>query len=495
MKYLQHKMVRRGLWVVGAAGAACLVVWLILLMFSGAGTWAVVAGALVAAFLAQLSGRNQGDDGMRHFAHMVGEEIDAIMIVAAETSYFVDSVKKKIELDVQTASGIVASSDSNASTTERIAANAERAARVAAQVRAETVSGREQADQGLRRINAVRSDAQSAATMMASLQEKSRRITSFTEAIAEISARTNLLALNAAIEAARAGEHGRGFAVVAGEVRQLAFRTKEAADEISHMVRAINVETVHGLLGNIERSSGVSEDEIGQIARASREHVETTQLIAAAIAQIRDSLLSTEAELPRAAGAAMALAERAEMIAGALGDADIETAHDAIRLAAQNAAAEVGRMFSAAIGAGKITREALFDRRYTPIPNTDPPKHTMAFDAYTDRVLPDLQESLLAAMPQLAYAGAVDNNGYFPTHNKKFSQPLTGDYAVDIVNNRTKRIFSDRTGKRCGANTKAFLLQTYKRDTGEVMHDLSAPIYVDGRHWGGFRIGYRSSGG
>jgi len=96
-------------------------------------------------------------------------------------------------------------------------------------------------------------------------------------------------------------------------------------------------------------------------------------------------------------------------------------------------------------------------------------------------------------MPQLAYAGAVDNNGYFPTHNKKFSQPLTGDYDTDLVNNRTKRIFSDRTGKRCGANTKPFLLQTYKRDTGEVMHDLSVPIYVNGKHWGGFRVGYRSS--
>jgi len=35
-------------------------------------------------------------------------------------------------------------------------------------------------------------------------------------------------------------------------------------------------------------------------------------------------------------------------------------------------------------------------------------------------------------------------------------------------------------------------VQTYKRDTGEVMHDLSVPIYVDGKHWGGFRIGYRS---
>ncbi|MGH8806348.1 MAG: methyl-accepting chemotaxis protein, partial [Noviherbaspirillum sp.] len=64
---------------------------------------------------------------------------------------------------------------------------------------------------------------------------------------------------------------------------------------------------------------------------------------------------------------------------------------------------------------------------------------------------------------------------------------------ADLVSNRTKRIFNDRTGARCGSNTKPFLLQTYKRDTGEVMHDLSVPIYVNGKHWGGFRIGYRSS--
>jgi len=514
---LQHKQVRQVLRILGATAAGAGAAWLAQL--AGAGSlWQATLAGLVAALAAQLaqSAGGDGEDGTRRFAHTVGEEIDAIMIGAAETSYFVDSVKKKIESDVRTASGIVSSSVQNARATEQIAVNAERAAKVAAQVRAETETGRAEVDQGLARISRARSDAQQAAATMASLQEKAKRIYGFTEAITEISARTNLLALNAAIEAARAGEQGRGFAVVAGEVRQLAQRTKEATDEISAMVRSINeqavsatagmdslagmvseaagnVETVHGLLSSIAQSSGASEKEIGEIAQASREHVETTRVIADAITQIRDSMLSTDKELPRAAGSAMALAERAEVITAALGLSDIETAHDEIRLAAQTAAREVGKIFEAAIAGGKITQAALFDRQYKAIPNTDPPKHNTRFDAFTDRVLPDLQESLLARMPHLAYAGAVDNNGYFPTHNKKFSQPLTGDYDVDIVNNRTKRIFSDRTGKRCGANTQPFLLQTYKRDTGEVMHDLSAPIYVNGQHWGGFRIGYRSA--
>ncbi|HVK93405.1 MAG TPA: methyl-accepting chemotaxis protein [Noviherbaspirillum sp.] len=517
MQVVRHKSIRLGIFAFAAIAVSALLAALIE-RAAGAAVGPIPLAAIAAAVASfiMLFTHLWGTDNASRFAQNVGEEIDHIMIGAAETSYFVDSIKKKIDQDVQTTNEIVISSQQNASTTEQIAVNAERASKVAAEVRTESMAGRTDVEQGLKQINDARQDAHTASKMMSALQEKSRRIHGITEVISEIAARTNLLALNAAIEAARAGEHGRGFAVVAGEVRQLAQRTKSATDDIGVMVRGINeeaeraanemtaltgkvaaaaqnVEQVHAFFGNIERAAAVSEDEIQQIASASREHVQTTEWIASALSQIRDSLLSTDAELPRAAASAMALSARGENLFEALADLNMKTAHDEIHAVAKEAAMEIGRLFEEAVASGQMTYDALFDRNYKPIPNTNPQKHSTRFDAFTDRVLPAVQERILEAMPQISYAGAVDNNGYFPTHNRKFSKPLTGDYEVDLVNNRTKRIFSDRTGSRCGSNTKPFLLQTYKRDTGEVMHDLSVPIYVNGKHWGGFRIGYRSS--
>lgn len=494
--------------------AGALLEWLI----SGAASGLVpaVVSALLAVLVFGLGNKRGAGSAAQQLARQFGTEIDHLMIGAAETSHFVDVIKKKVDLDLKITENIVGSAEETALATEQIAVNAERASLVAAEVRSESASGRKEVDQGLRQISDARNDAQTASGLMAGLQEKSRRIHGITEVITEIAARTNLLALNAAIEAARAGEHGRGFAVVAGEVRQLAQRTKSATDEIGVMVREINdqaeraatgmtslttkvldaasnVERVHGSLGSIGRAAEASESEIRQIAEAARGHVETTRLIASSVTRIHEGMVATENELPRAASSALQLSERAESLFEVLSQANARTAHDAMRAIAERGAREVGRVFEQALASRQIAEASLFDRRYIPIPNTNPPKHSSAFDAFTDRVLPALQEAILGSNSQLTYAGAVDNNGYFPTHNKKFSQPLTGDYETDLVNNRTKRIFNDRTGARCGAHTKAFLLQTYKRDTGEVMHDLSVPIYVKGRHWGGFRIGYRSS--
>ncbi len=501
--------------VVLGTSAASGVIWMTEPAASAISVAAAAMASVVAVIAFAAFGRQRGNNFFRRFATM-GNEIDRIMIGAAETSFFVDSIKKKVDQELRTTEEIVKQTNHTAASTERIANNAERASRVAADVRNESAAGRTEVDRGLQQINEARSNAATASETMAVLQEKAKQIHTITEVITEIAMRTNLLALNAAIEAARAGEHGRGFAVVAGEVRQLAQRTKTATDDIRNMVRGINeeaeraatgmaqvmdkvneatgnVERVHAFLSTIESSASVSEGEIHQIAEASREHVETTRRIATAISRIRDGIVATRDGLPKATTSAMQLSERGESLFDTLSQCDVPTMHDAVRHVAERASKAIGKLFEEAIADGRISQQALFDRTYRPIPNTNPPKHTTAFDAFTDEVLPPIQEAILEDMPQLAYAGAVDDRGYFPTHNRKFSRPLTGDYDIDLVNNRTKRIFNDRTGSRCGSNTKPFLLQTYKRDTGEVMHDLSVPIHVGGKHWGGFRIGYRSA--
>jgi len=153
-------------------------------------------------------------------------------------------------------------------------------------------------------------------------------------------------------------------------------------------------------------------------------------------------------------------------------------------------------LFEKAIGTGEISDAELFDRDYRPIPNTDPPQVMARFTHFTDRVLPAIQEPLLALDTRVVFCAAVDNNGYLPTHNIKFSKAQGPDRVWNAANCRNRRLFNDRTGLAAGRNTAPFLLQTYRRDMGggqfALMKDASAPIYVQSRHWGGFRMGYKA---
>jgi methyl-accepting chemotaxis protein len=106
-------------------------------------------------------------------------------------------------------------------------------------------------------------------------------------------------------------------------------------------------------------------------------------------------------------------------------------------------------------------------------------------------VLQPILDKCLERDERLVFFIAVDRNGYLPTHNSRFTQPLTGQLAEDAKRNRTKRIFNDRTGLAAARNLEPYLLQRYSRDTGEVMSDLSLPIFIHNRHWGAIRVGYR----
>ena len=93
------------------------------------------------------------------------------------------------------------------------------------------------------------------------------------------------------------------------------------------------------------------------------------------------------------------------------------------------------------------------------------------------------------------FCACVDVNGYLPTHNLKFGKPQGKDPDWNAANSRNRRIFDDRVGLAAGRNTKPYLLQIYRRDMGGgrfvLMKDVSAPITVRGRHWGGVRLAYR----
>jgi methyl-accepting chemotaxis protein len=157
---------------------------------------------------------------------------------------------------------------------------------------------------------------------------------------------------------------------------------------------------------------------------------------------------------------------------------------------AQECRNEVVKQLTLLITQKQLTSSQLFDTFYIPIPNTDPQKYNTQYDSLTDIYLLNILDKYLKRDKYLIFVVAVDRNGYLPTHNSKFSLFMTGDTDFDTKNNRTKRLFNDRTGLAAARNTKAYLLQKYKRDTGESLADLSVPILINGHHWGAIRIGY-----
>lgn len=147
-----------------------------------------------------------------------------------------------------------------------------------------------------------------------------------------------------------------------------------------------------------------------------------------------------------------------------------------------------GRILEEAIDNGVFPVQDAFDKDYVAIPGFDPPKFHSKYDFYTDKAFLSLQDEYLKN-PNTLFAIAVDTNGYLPTHNSKFQQPITGDKEKDKVGNRTKRIFDDPVGLAAAKNQTEGFVQAYARDTGESLLDISSPIFVKGRHWGNFRIG------
>ncbi len=147
----------------------------------------------------------------------------------------------------------------------------------------------------------------------------------------------------------------------------------------------------------------------------------------------------------------------------------------------------IATIMEEAIDNGVFSVADAFDTNYMKIGNLVPPRYHTKYDIYLDKAILNLQDEFLKD-DSIIFAVATDRNGYLPTHNTRFQHGFTGDLEKDYSGNRTKCIFKDIVGARAAQNTDSGFIQVYKRDTGELLWDISSPIYVKGDHWGSFRI-------
>jgi methyl-accepting chemotaxis protein len=448
----------------------------------------------------------------------VAKQAGVLGVEIADVAGHVDDVSARVKAQADLFKDLRAAAVELSASNEKIAAVAGEAAAVAGTASKEMDASRVKVNESLGEIGKLVEVASGFARDIDGLREALERVGKVAKGIEAIARQTNLLALNATIEAARAGEAGKGFAVVASEVKALAGQTAKATAEIDATLKALTdrtqkllaqsseamkrAETVQagtsaiggvfetigtamaGMNGKVEGINGA----VGEIDKRCGHLLENFTQVSDGVAKSSENLQAASNQINKLLGIGQDLIQ----LTASTG---VETIDTPLIALAQQGAAKIAAAFEQAIARGDISQADLFDETYAPIAGSNPPQFMTRFVAFTDRVLPDIQEPMLASDGRIVFCAGLDRNGFLPTHNRKFSQPQGQDVAWNTANCRNRRMFNDRVGLAAGRNTKPFLVQTYRRDMGggkfALMKDVSAPITVQGRHWGGFRLGYR----
>ncbi|WP_341706878.1 methyl-accepting chemotaxis protein [Halopseudomonas sp.] len=339
------------------------------------------------------------------------------------------------------------------------------------------------------------------------LNASSNRIREILTTVQDFSAQTNMLALNAAIEAARAGEQGRGFAVVADEVRNLSFKVGNAADQISQLMEQMTSamsgadQQTQGILEQTE-STGVAvssaadqfdamvedfqraNDDLLMVSSALEQLTATNTETLQHGSEIRDLSLTITKHMESSFRQADSLRDNTNLALRSLAGFRIGEGHmEAVTELLMGRRREIEARLEQIADAGVD----LFDQNYTPIPNTNPPKHDVRWaDAFIERIRPLLDEWDKGGKDGIVYMAAVNEKGYLPTSRSASSQPPTGDPRVDAARSNYKRFaVTNESDLRVMSSCTYLNMGTFVLPgSTTVIFVLYVPLMVKGRRWG-----------
>lgn len=249
------------------------------------------------------------------------ESSSAVYAGTRELSGSANEIMNSADRSSDTASSLAASMEEMLASVHQVSNNASSVANEAAMAEQNVFFSREVVHKLLEEVHGIQRELNATSEAVAEFVQNARNISGLTQNVKEIADQTNLLALNAAIEAARAGEQGRGFAVVADEVRKLAEKSAQSANEIDAVTKQLEAGTVTVERTITEGNARItaSAAKSNEVSAALDQAISGVQSATRSVQQIAEAIQEQRSTIDSVASQSEELARMAEENSAAVG--------------------------------------------------------------------------------------------------------------------------------------------------------------------------------